>query len=146
VERPRKQEVLILANDDRPVCPFCGGHEVNRRGLIRLKTGGTTQRWRCRPCGRRFVSRGHRVAVLDRRKVSHFDLITPRCEALFLFHYAKRNGDFDAVRQLIAVGEREKTGLEFLIAGGALNRADVDAAVNFRGKVLELFDSLVERG
>src|SRR5438552_2812869 len=38
----RLPEQFIIADDVRPACPFCGGHEVNRRGLIHLASGATS--------------------------------------------------------------------------------------------------------
>jgi transposase-like protein len=137
------QEEFILADDARPACPFCGGHEVNRRGLIHLSSGGTTQRWRCRSCMKRFVSAAHRVATVDHRKVQHWESISPKDEAIFLFRFACRNGNIADVRQDIGISDQEKNDLEFLVSDGVLPRAEVDDAIWFRAQVLEAFDKLV---
>jgi len=138
-----QQEQFAVAEDSRPACPFCGGHSVNRRGVIHLKAGGTTQRWRCQPCGKRFVSAGHRVATADHRKVSHWEEVDPRSEARFLFHFARRNGDIRGMRRLIDIGQKEKRDLEYLVSEGALTETEVADAIWFRGRVLEIFDGLV---
>jgi transposase-like protein len=143
---PRKvaspvEEVFAVADEDsRPTCPLCSGTDVQRRGIIHLRTGGTTQRWLCRPCNKRFVSAAHRVASVDRRTLSHWDSVSPADEARFLYRFALRYCAVDDIRKDIEVSDAARADLELLIADGALTRNDVEDALEFRAKVLEAFD------
>jgi ribosomal protein L37AE/L43A len=147
---PRKptraqEEKFIVADDDRPACPLCSAHDVQRKGLIHLASGGTSQRWFCVPCGKRFVSAAYRVATADHRKITHWDQVDAAVEAKFLYHYALRTGTIESVRDDIGISDHEKNDLEFLVADGVLPRAEVDDAIWFRGKVLEVYDGLVRK-
>ncbi len=61
----RQKELLSLKDplgEASPSCPDCGSHSVNRNGFRALKTGGETQVFRCRDCGRRFSESYLRVS------------------------------------------------------------------------------------
>lgn len=136
-------EQFVTANDARPACPFCSGTSIRRRGLIRTRSGQTTQRWYCGRCERRFVSAAHRVAAMDRRRISHWESDDAQAEASFL-HIAVQNGavDVTTIRETIAVNESDLRILDLLIREGALDRHEVEMALSFRGRVLEIFEGL----
>jgi len=136
-------EQFILADDARPLCPFCSGTDIQRKGILHCGT----QRWFCTKCRRRFVSRRYRRATLDRRKISHFD--TPETpdaaeEASALLRLFE-NGEcgIDEIRELIRVSESEKRCLQFLADQGMLASTNIEYMIKFRNDVLEKFNSLV---
>jgi hypothetical protein len=140
--------LVALAEDDRPDCPTCQSSDVQRKGLIHLASGGTSQRWRCASCSRRFVSAAHRVAKVDRRTLAHFDADDPVEEAKSLFEWCSvkfgpmAGTNLWAMRGHIAVSKGDRECLELMISNGVLNRCEVERAIEFREKVLHEFDSL----
>jgi hypothetical protein len=138
VVRAVKAEPVLLANDPRPSCPHCAGNHIQRRS----KMPNNRRRWFCADCDRRFVS-DDSEAFIDHRKVRHFDQVDPEEEARFLFRFASRHDSIHEMRQSIMVNSRERADLEFLIGAGAIPRDEVVAALEFRDKVLEHFETFV---
>jgi len=120
---------------NRPQCPECGSGDVWRRD---------ERRWTCRWCQHWFVTDWKRSHYELPKPVQHWQEVEPNDEAAFLFRYSRRNGGtFFAMRQTIDISEKQKADLDFLVAEGALPRTEVDAALWFRARVLEIFDGLV---
>jgi hypothetical protein len=139
--KPKKQvlEQFIVAEDQRPTCPFCSGNRIVRKGILSCGS----QRWCCIPCARRFVSKAFRHATLDRRKVSHWEPDTEPDNAIeeahSLFVLVETESDVAEIRELIVVSEREQMVAAFFTA-----RELVAQVIGFRDQVLEEFDRLIE--
>jgi hypothetical protein len=148
--RPKKAPKPLIeesALDERPVCPFCGGEQIIRRGVLK----GGSVRFGCIPCKRRFVNAAFpRSGVVDRRKLTHFEEADPVEEAKVLFEWATKHmgpmapTQIKKVRAEIMVTKQDHESLELLIQAGVLERAEVDKAIAFRVKVLTEFDRLLE--
>jgi ribosomal protein L37AE/L43A len=141
LERKVKKAVVeqfIEGEDERPRCPFCSGDQIQRKGILPCGT----QRWHCRDCVKRFVSKAHRHATLDRRKHSHFDSERPddaKEEATSLFELALHESNVDEIRAEIQVSALEQRIAEFFTARGVVSQA-----LAFRDEVLTEFDRLAE--
>jgi transposase-like protein len=138
------------SSDIRPPCPRCSGSRVHRHG----KTGNGKRCWECCDCKRSFLAEDVAGEFIDHRRtwlrpaeqarVEHSESVSPKDEAVFLFHVAKRSGnDFEAMRKTIGYTEGEKKCLEFLSAQGML-ASGYEAMLKFRDDVLQKFNNLVD--
>jgi hypothetical protein len=131
-------ETFVVGEDERPCCPWCSGDRIQRKGVLPCGS----QRWFCRDCAKRFVSKAFRHAQLDRRKVSHFEpeeVDDALEEATSLFALVHTESDVAEVRDGIAVTELEKRVAEFFCPAGLVSQV-----LGFRDDVMEYFDQLIE--
>ncbi len=124
--------------DVRPSCPRCGGDKIQRHR--KMKDGKRC--WECNDCHRSFVAEDS-PALVDHRRISHFEEVTPEQEAKFLYHYAKRTDSIERVREDIGYTESEKRCLQFLCDAGML-ASGYEAMLRFRDDVLQKFNNLID--
>jgi hypothetical protein len=125
--------------DIRPNCPRCGGSKIQRHR--KMKDGKRC--WECVDCRRSFVAEDS-PALVDHRRISHFEEISAEEEARFFYHYALRTGTIEDLRRDIGYSESEKKCLEFLAANGMLANTNIAPMLKFRDDVLQKFNSLVD--
>jgi hypothetical protein len=134
-----------MSRKSRPaaICD-CGSVNLRPRGWRQFASDGRQQA-ECRDCGKWFVLDAG-VIVSGARNTDHehhFALPDAAEEAAGLVRlFETGECDCEEIRALIRVSESEKRCLEFLADAGMLAAHNVQRMLQFREKVLEIFNRL----
>jgi hypothetical protein len=133
--RPRRSRPKAICD--------CGSLNLRPRGW--RAHGGGRQLVECVDCRKRFVLDAGVTISGARNSEPHFALPDASEEANALFIVAKSDHcDFEAMREVIGYTQNERECLQFLANQGVLAGRNVEEMLNFRDRVLEKFNSLVD--